>query len=106
MTTVIPYTAVIPLEGSGALGRTNCDLAGQPYIQINLNVPPEYRVWILVHERAHVAQIRAFAGTCFDYMARYRDDTPFRLKQEAEAFCAVYTEQKKLGDEERAKKAA
>lgn len=96
---VQPYAAVLVLADTAdhSLGRTGCDLNGQPVIWLHRGLPPERVAAVLLHERVHVEQMRAYVDGCFEFAERYRSDAAFKLRAEAEAFCVVYEAQRRVG---------
>ncbi len=99
VTVVVPSIAILPLDSSDdALGRTGCDLMGQPVIFLNGKLTESSKSWVLVHERIHVAQVRAFKGGCEAFSKKYISDSTFKLRVELEAFCQVYLAQVSLGN--------
>jgi hypothetical protein len=95
---VSAYTAVLLIDDTldVALGRTACDLNDNAVIYLRGGMARGQLESVLLHERIHVAQTRAFAAGCSAYVARYNSDDAFRLRVEAEAFCGVYEVQMRV----------
>lgn len=96
VTVIQPYTAVIPLTTGGdtVLGQMRCDIgAGHSYIEIDTTLPPIRKAYVMMHEVTHTAQARGY-GSCRAFLAKYDQDSTFRLQVEADAYCHVFLAQR------------
>lgn len=80
------------------LGQMGCNNVGAPFIELNPLIAERDKEWVTEHENYHVTQTKEYGG-CAKMMARYTTDLDFKLKIEAEAYCAVYNQQVKSGQE-------
>lgn len=96
VTLVVPYVPILPLEPTNHrwLGAASCDLQGEPVIWLHPALSDEVRPWVLLHERVHIEQMKAFGG-CILFDARIKRDSMFRLHVESEAYCNVLEAQRK-----------
>jgi hypothetical protein len=90
VTVVVPYVPVLHLEPTNQrwLGAASCDVQGQPVIWLHPALSASHAPWVLLHERVHVLQMES-AGGCERFDRRVRADSMYRLRMEAESYCAV-----------------